>query len=119
MALHSIIPIIRSFDENAAHAFYLEFLGFKLDWKHQFEADLPVYMQISKDSCILHISEHYGDASPGVSIRIECDDLKSYHTQLTAKQFKHARPGISEQPWGIEMAISDPFGNKLIFFQSN
>ncbi|MDK1286882.1 glyoxalase superfamily protein [Pseudoalteromonas umbrosa] len=118
MTFHCPIPIIRSFDKQVAHAFYIEFLGFKIDWQHQYQADLPMYMQISKDTCILHLSEHYGDASPGMSIRIGCDDLKPYHTQLIEKQFKHARPDIIEQPWGLEMAISDPFGNKLIFFQS-
>ena len=32
---------------------------------------LPLYMQISKDDCILHLSEHHGDCCPGAAMRIE------------------------------------------------
>jgi len=35
---------------------------------------------------------------------------------LLEKKYKNARPGIQNMPWGTrDMAISDPFGNKLIF----
>ncbi|KZN62428.1 hypothetical protein N473_19435 [Pseudoalteromonas luteoviolacea CPMOR-1] len=118
MTLHPSTPIVRSFDMQMAHTFYIEFLEFKVDWQHQHQADLPVYMQISKDACTLHLSEHFADASPGASIRIGCEDLKAYQTQLIQKQYKHAKPSITEQLWGIEMTISDPFGNRLIFFQT-
>src|SRR6185295_19052023 len=31
----------------------------------RFEPDLPLYMQVSRDRCVLHLSEHHGDCSPG------------------------------------------------------
>ena len=45
----NIIPVLRIFDVEKAKAFYLDFLGFQLDWTHQFEENFPLYMQISKD----------------------------------------------------------------------
>lgn len=54
-------PILRIFDEGKAKEFYVDFLGFKVDWKYCSEEALPLYMQISKDDCILHLSEHHGD----------------------------------------------------------
>jgi Glyoxalase superfamily protein len=31
-------------------------------------------------------------------------------------QFKYARPGIEEMPWGTrDMSVKDPFGNRLTF----
>ena len=30
-----------------------------------------------------------------------------------------SRPGIIEQPWGRDMCIADPFGNRLIFCHLN
>lgn len=27
---------------------------------------MPLYLQISKDGCILHLSEYHGDCSPGL-----------------------------------------------------
>ena len=116
MKLESTIPIIRSFDEDKAKEFYIDFLGFNLDWEHRFEPNTPLYMQLSKDECILHVSEHFGDSSPGTSFRIKTIGLDDYQKQLMDRKFKYARPGIQEMPWGTrDMAISDPFGNKLIF----
>ena len=115
MNLSKPIPILRSFDETKAREFYVEFLEFNVDWEHRFGADFPLYMQISKGDCILHISEHHGDCSPGSALRIEVDDLDGYHQLLRAKRYKNARPSICEQPWGRDMSIADPFGNRLVF----
>ena len=109
-------PILRIFDEAKAKEFYIDFLGFKVDWEHRFEKTLPLYLQISKDDCILHLSEHHGDCSPGAALRIEASELTKFQQQLLAKQYKYARPNIVETPWGSQdMSINDPFGNRLTF----
>ena len=48
-----------------AREFYIEFLGFAVDWEHRFEGVAPVYMQVSRGNLVLHLSEHHGDACPG------------------------------------------------------
>jgi len=116
MKLNSPIPILRSFDEVKAKEFYVDFLGFTIDWEHRFEDNTPLYMQLSNDNCILHLSEHHGDSSPGATLRILTSNLDSYQKELLEKQYKNAKPSIQGMPWGTrDMAISDPFGNKLIF----
>ena len=118
MSLGKITPILRSFDEAKAKEFYIDFLGFKVDFEHRFADDLPLYMGISKGDCVIHLSEHHGDCSPGSAIRIETENVDAYQQELLAKQYKYARPGIENQPWGSrEMSISDPFGNRMIFTQ--
>ena len=112
-------PILRIFDEAKAKEFYVDFLGFKIDWEHRFADDLPLYMQVSKDNCILHLSEHHGDCCPGGAVRIETTGLQEFQQELVAKRYKNARPGIGKPPWGEEMCIADPFGNRLIFFTPN
>lgn len=43
------------------------------------------------------------------------DDL-AFHRELSAKEYKYARPGIEPMPWGTrEMSVKDPFGNRLTF----
>lgn len=42
MRLAPAIPIIRIFSEEKAKEFYLDFLGFKLEWEHRFEEQLPL-----------------------------------------------------------------------------
>ena len=113
------IPIFRIFDEDKAKEFYIEYLEFKVDFEHKFEDDFPIYMQVSKDSWFIHLSEHHGDCSPGASVMLEMKGIKDYQEKLLAKQYKHARPGIEETEWDtIEMTISDPFGNRLTFFEN-
>lgn len=116
MHLGKITPILRIFDEAKAREFYVDFLGFKVDWEHRFEPDLPLYMQVAKDDCIIHLSEHFGDGSPGAHLRIEISGLDEFRQLLLAKKYKNARPGCEDTPWGTrEMTISDPFGNSLTF----
>jgi hypothetical protein len=119
MSLSHVTPILRIFDEAKAREFYIDFLGFSVDWEHRFEESLPLYMQISKDRCVLHLSAHHGDASPGAALRIATTDLETFQAALLAKQYRYARPGIEQRPWGREMSIGDPFGNKLIFSAAN
>ena len=111
MSFGKTTPILRIFDEARAREFYIDFLGFKVDWEHRFEAGLPLYMQISKDGCVLH-----GDGNPGAAMRIQTSELDAFHRELAAKQYKYARPGIEAMPWGSrDMSIKDPFGNRLTF----
>ena len=47
MAFTRIAPLIRIFDENKAKEFYVEFLGFNIDFEHRDSDDAPLYMQVS------------------------------------------------------------------------
>lgn len=116
MAMGAAIPILRIFDEAKAREFYCGFLGFAIDWEHRFEDDMPLYTQVSSGDCILHLSEHFGDGTPGTIVRIPHGDLDGFIAGLNAKKYKNARPGINTQPWGRESPIGDPFGNKLVFY---
>ncbi|MBO9574917.1 MAG: VOC family protein [Sphingobium sp.] len=111
-------PILRSFDEARARAFYLDFLGFDLLFEHRFTPESPLYMGVKKGACTLHVSEHYGDGSPGAAIRIPVEDVTTYMAELRAKKFGNANPGEPEATeWGTkEITIHDPAGNRLTFF---
>ena len=116
MGFGKTTPILRIFDEAKAREFYVDFLGFKVDWEHRFEPGLPLYLQVSKDGCVLHLSEHHGDCSPGAAIRIETSELDAFHAELASKHYKYARPEIENMPWGTrDMSVKDPFGNRLTF----
>lgn len=111
-------PILRSFDEAKARAFYVDFLGFTVDWEHRFEPHLPLYMQVSRSGCVLHLSEHHGDCCPGAALRIETPELDALHAELCNKPYGFARPSVADMPWGTrDMSVTDPFGNRLTFTQ--
>ena len=110
------IPILRSFNEETARSFYLDFLGFTVVFEHRFDETSALYMGVIKDQCALHLSEHHGDACPGSTLRIEVDDVDTFCKELNDKRYSNARPGVMKQPWGYkDMVIDDPAGNRLIF----
>jgi len=116
MSFGKTTPILRIFDEAKTLAFYVDFLGFTVDWQHRFGDDYPLYLQVSRGDCVLHLSEHHGDCTPGSALRIETDELEAFQAQLLAKRYPFARPQIQAMPWGSQdMAVIDPFGNRLVF----
>jgi catechol 2,3-dioxygenase-like lactoylglutathione lyase family enzyme len=68
--LDPAIPVLRIYDIAKAREFYVDFLGFQIDWEHRFAPDLPLYMQVSRSGVTLHLSEHYGDGTPGTVVYI-------------------------------------------------
>lgn len=115
MKFGHITPIIRMFDEQKARDFYIDYLGFSVDWEHRFEEGLPLYMQISRSDCVLHLTEHHGDCTPGAAMRIKTDDVVAFHQELHQKNPKYG-PIIERMPWCTDdMSLKDPFGNTLTF----
>ena len=116
MGFERAIPVLRIFDVAKAREFYAGFLGMGWDWEHRFEADLPVFAQVSRGGLVLFLSEHFGDGTPGTKLILRMRGLDAFQAELLGKAYRHARPGIVEQPWGWrDMEIADPFGNRLVF----
>lgn len=116
MSLGPPTPILRSFDEAKARAFYLDYLGFSVLFEHRFEPGLPLYLGLRRDGCELHLSEHHGDACPGASLRVACSDIDAMHAELQARPQGHNRPQVVDRPWGTrDMTVTDPFGNRITF----
>ncbi len=114
----TIIPIFRIFDYDKALEFYVNWLGFKIDWEDNPD-NAPMYMQVSLDGIFLHLTEHHGDCCPGArSYTDNFDGLTLYHEQLLKKDYKFNRPGLEKTPWNPDtlcMDVIDPFGNRLSF----
>ncbi|WP_158926418.1 glyoxalase superfamily protein [Acidisphaera sp. S103] len=115
---NTIVPILRIFDVPKADEFYLGFLGFSVDWDHRFDANAPLYRQISRGNLILHLSEHHGDGCPGARIRVMMDGVEAFHQEISSKGYRYMRPGLEKTPWGtLETGAIDPFGNLIRFCQ--
>jgi catechol 2,3-dioxygenase-like lactoylglutathione lyase family enzyme len=118
MTMHVLqtIPMLRIFDVAKAREFYEGFLGFHVDWEHRFEPDFPLYMQVSRDGCVLHLTEHHGDCCPGGAVFIRMRELEAFHAEITAKGYRYMRPAVEVAPWKAKlMQVTDPFGNRLHF----
>ena len=114
------VPIQCIFSEEKAKEFYLGFLGFQLDWEHRFGPEAPLYMQVSRDGLVLHLSEHHGDGTPGTTLFVETVGLEELHAEATAKRYRYLRPGIEDAPWNARvMTVIDPFSNRIRFSERN
>ncbi|GJE16752.1 glyoxalase superfamily protein [Methylobacterium marchantiae] len=111
-------PILRIFDEAKAREFYLDFLGFGLDWEHRFGDDFPLYAQVSRAGLILHLSGHHGDATPGSTTFVRMAGIHAFQRELIGRNYVHAKPGVESLPWGLVMTVADPFGNNLRFCEA-
>lgn len=111
-----VIPIIRIFDEAKAKQFYLDFLGMSLDWEHRFEPGFPIYMQISRDELVFHLSEHSGDCTPGSKTFVNTDGLEALQREIASRGYRYSRPEITTAPWGDRVfEVVDPFSNRILF----
>lgn len=113
-----IIPILRIFDYDKAIEFYVNWLGFKIEWEDK-KDHWPVYMEISMGDIVLNLSEHHGDCTPGSRVIVSgFDHLTEYHKKLIDAQYKYNRPGLHPPFWNpdaLTMEVIDPFGNKITF----
>jgi catechol 2,3-dioxygenase-like lactoylglutathione lyase family enzyme len=110
------VPIFRIFSLEKAREFYLDFLGFKVEWEHRFEPDAPVFMQVSRGGLAINLSEHHGDGTPGSIVYVYMTDVKALHRELNDKKYRHNRPGLQQQEWGMtELTVTDPFNNRITF----
>jgi len=114
-----IKPILRIFNYDKTVEFYVDWLGFTIDWEHTFSPGAPRFLQVSLNGVAFFLSEHHGDGSPGVHINIEdFKELEAYHTRLIAKKYKYNGPGLEVPFWddkSITMTVIDPVGNQLTF----
>lgn len=115
ISFEQAIPIFRIFDVVKAREFYCDFLGFTVTMEHRHELGLPLYMAIKRAGFELHLSEHHGDASPGSTTFVWIKGVQAFHAELTGKNYGYGRPGIEQVPWGDQLQVHDPFGNRIRF----
>jgi hypothetical protein len=119
MNLEACHPALRIFNVDLAKSFYLQWLGFHLDWEYRPEDGGPSVMEVSRDKAVLHLTEHYGDGSPGAKVFIGIDDLEAFHQEIIERPNLYSRPGVEMAEWCEKfMTVGDPFSNRLVFVQT-
>lgn len=111
----TVIPQLRMRDAALTLPFYLDGLGFTLDWEHRFESGMPLFCQISRDDQTLFLTEHSGDCEPGGAVYLIVPDVDACHRAFTARGVVIEQPP-ADTPWDMrEMRVIDPDGNRLRF----
>ncbi len=116
MKVEKVIPVLRIFDYNKAIEFYVDWLGFKINFEHTFHEGAPKYLEVERDGITFHLSEHHGDGTPGSHVFIRCEGVKQYHEELINKKYKYNRPGVEKTFYNtLSFTVNDPFNNKISF----
>lgn len=111
----TVIPQFRITDEQRSTAFYVDGLGFEIDWQHRFEPGFPVFMQLSRAGQVIFLTEHAGDCEVGGAAYFVVPDVDACYEDFVARGLVHADPP-ADTPWGRrEMIVTDPDGNRLRF----
>ncbi len=112
--MQKVIPSFRITDYTASKAFYVDQMGFKVDWEHRFEPDFPVFVQITKDDMTLYLTEHTGDCQTGGLIHLFVPNVDNWYDELKIKKDIHITSPPNEDIEGLRMmTVTDPDGNQL------
>jgi predicted enzyme related to lactoylglutathione lyase len=111
-----VIPALRITQYQRAKEFYLERLGFALDWEHRFGPTFPVFMSISRDGMQLYLSEHEGDCKVGGLVHFVIEDVDAWHKEFVAQGVRITDPPNDDLGFR-NMTATDPDGNQLRFME--
>jgi catechol 2,3-dioxygenase-like lactoylglutathione lyase family enzyme len=110
-----VFPQLRMTNWQRSRAFYVDGLGFTIDWEHRFEPGFPVFAKITRDGLSLFLSEHTGDCHVGGAAYLVLDDVDAFCGEIVTRGIRPAE--VPEHtPWNTrEMLLVDPDGNRLRF----
>jgi catechol 2,3-dioxygenase-like lactoylglutathione lyase family enzyme len=113
--MQQVVPALRIRSYEASMAFYAK-LGFKEQWKHQFEPSLPVFASIARDGMEIFLTEHTGDCQFGGLVHFYVANVDEFYAE-----FRERGVPITEPPSNSlgsdtrDMLVVDPDGNRLSF----
>ena len=105
--LENGIPILRVENLEASKRFYLDVLGFKLDW------EAPWMISVSRDRASLMLCQQH-QGNPGTWVWIGCGDADALHAEFAAKGATIRHPPTNFE-WAYEFQVEDPDGHVLRF----
>lgn len=108
-----VMPTLRITDYARSKEFYVDGLGFQIDWEHRFEPRFPVFMQVSRDGLAFFLTEHTGDCPAGGLVHLYIPDVDAWYDEFRRKGVL-VKEAPNESLQGLRsMTVVDPDGNKL------
>ena len=120
----SSIPVLRMNDESAAKAFYVDYLGFEIEWEHRFHdtPKSPLYLQLRLGKAVVHLNGHASADDPPAEVRIPVQGVEAFCEHLRARAEAASQPMpvvVDPRDAGrnTDMNLEDPDGNLLTFWE--
>ena len=112
-----VTPVFQITDYAQAVAFYVDWLGFSIDWEDEPTADGVRYLQISRSSLVLHLTNAPRESRPGSRAIAEFTGLMAFHRLLRQKESHFTTPPLRKTTWHdkvMQLELFDPAGNCLV-----
>lgn len=110
-----VVPALRIRSYQVSSAFY-ERLGFKEQWKHQFEPSFPVFASVAREGMEIFLTEHTGDCQFGGLVHFYVPDVDACYAEFQGRGVVVSEaPSNSLGPDTRDMLVIDPDGNRLSF----
>ena len=103
--IETLTPILRVEDLGASRRYYMQTLGFSLDW------DAGTMISVSRDRKSIMLCEG-AQGQPGVWLWIGVDDADVFFAEFLAKG-AHIRSQPQNYSWAYEFEVEDPDGHVL------
>jgi catechol 2,3-dioxygenase-like lactoylglutathione lyase family enzyme len=113
MRMQKVVPTFRITDYARSKAFYLDGLGFKVEWEHRFEPQFPVFACIQRDGMELFLTEHTGDCPAGGLVHLYVADVDAWYAECQRNGVPVQEPPNQSLQGLRDMTVVDPDGNKL------
>lgn len=111
--MQAVVPTLRISDCERSRRFYVEGMGFRVDWEWRERQGLPAFLQISRAGMRLYLSEGEGDGPTGALVYLYVTDVDAWQAELLTRGIL-AEHKPTDRPWGNrEMLVCDPDGNRL------
>ena len=110
IGVECIIPILRVNNLAASIRYYVDVLGFRVDWGGE---DRSTFASVSRDGRAIMLSQGE-QGQPGTWLWIGVEDIEPLFEQFSAKGVKF-REQPTNYPWAYEMRLEDPDGHVLRF----
>lgn len=108
--LLSAAPVLPALDMRVSVAFYVEKLGFRVDF------DYGNYVGLERDGVALHLvlaDEHVTGEHAGLCV-IYVRGVESLYAHCAAQGIVHPNGALEEKPWGVkEFVVLDPVNTGL------
>ena len=118
LSLQAAVPVVRIESAADAKKFYIEFLGFVVDWGWpESDSGQSLYAQISRSGVTLHVTAS-GNRGPA-ELLIRMTGLDVLHAELSRKAHPFPMTIRRTPDDRREIQVVDPFGNRLRFSENN
>ena len=111
-----VTPVFQIADRAQALAFYVDWLGFSIDWAEN-PTSSSYYIQVSRGSILLHLTNYAHESTAGSKAMAEFTGLPAFYRLLSQKSSSFPVPQLQKANWNDKvmlLELRDPAGNCLV-----